>query len=78
MKSLWIVWFVSRLAETNPTPFDFAEGEPELVSGFNVEYRRGVFPKLANHKLSNHHQRYLKFLSCYQNVILLMIGLWEN
>nr|AVE15475.1 NADH dehydrogenase subunit 1 [Hestiasula sp. JZ-2017] len=37
------VWFVSCLAETNRSPFDFAEGESELVSGFNVEYGSGGF-----------------------------------
>lgn len=40
---LFFCWVVSMLAETNRTPFDFAEGESELVSGFNVEYRRGGF-----------------------------------
>nr|YP_009251337.1 NADH dehydrogenase subunit 1 [Pyrearinus termitilluminans]AIQ80134.1 NADH dehydrogenase subunit 1 [Pyrearinus termitilluminans] len=50
---LGLVWFVSGLAETNRTPFDFAEGESELVSGFNVEYSSGGFALIFLAEYSN-------------------------
>lgn len=56
---LAFIWLVSRLAETNRTPFDFAEGESELVSGFNIEYRRGGFA--------------LIFLSEYSSILFIRI-----
>lgn len=40
---IFIIFFISILAELNRSPIDFIEGESELVSGFNVEYFRGGF-----------------------------------
>nr|YP_006073182.1 NADH dehydrogenase subunit 1 [Cygnus bewickii]AEZ50960.1 NADH dehydrogenase subunit 1 [Cygnus bewickii] len=54
---LAMMWYVSTLAETNRAPFDFTEGESELVSGFNVEYAAGPFA--------------LFFLAEYANIMLM-------
>nr|AXS66040.1 NADH dehydrogenase subunit 1 [Languriidae sp. KM-2017] len=56
---LCLMWLVSGLAETNRTPFDFAEGESELVSGFNVEYSSGGFA--------------LIFLAEYANILFMSL-----
>lgn len=55
----FITWFSTALAETNRTPFDFAEGESELVSGFNTEYRSGRFA--------------LIFMAEYTNIIMIRL-----
>lgn len=54
---LFFVFFSCILAECNRTPFDFAEGESELVSGFNLEYRSFSFS--------------LFFLSEYRRIIFI-------
>nr|YP_010936440.1 NADH dehydrogenase subunit 1 [Agetocera filicornis]WKW54893.1 NADH dehydrogenase subunit 1 [Agetocera filicornis] len=59
MFPLCLMWLVSSLAETNRTPFDFAEGESELVSGFNVEYSSGSFAMI--------------FLAEYGNILFMSI-----
>ena len=40
---IMVMFFVSTLAEINRVPFDLTEGESELVSRFNVEYRSFLF-----------------------------------
>lgn len=50
---LFLIFFVSALAETNRHPFDLPEAEAELVSGYNVEYSAMGFALFSLGEYSN-------------------------
>nr|UAT98590.1 NADH dehydrogenase subunit 1 [Penthicodes variegata] len=59
---LSFIFFSCILAETNRSPFDFSEGESELVSGFNVEYSSFSFSLFFLSEYSN--MLFMSFLFC--------------
>lgn len=50
---LFLIFFISGLAETNRHPFDLPEAEAELVSGYNVEYSAMTFALFSLAEYSN-------------------------
>nr|WAP91512.1 NADH dehydrogenase subunit 1 [Grimpoteuthis sp.] len=70
---MFLMWFVSSIAETHRAPFDFAEGESELVSGFNIEYGAVGFALLFMAEYSN-----ILFMSVLMVCLFFGGGLFMN
>lgn len=67
---MFLVFFVSILAETSRHPFDLPEAEAELVSGYNVEYSAMVFALFFLGE-------YLAILNMCSLGVILFLGGWE-
>jgi len=66
---LFLIFFVSALAETNRHPFDLPEAEAELVSGYNVEYSAMGFALFSLGEYAN-----MLLMSCI--ISILFLGGW--
>lgn len=77
---LILVWFSSILAEVNRSPYDFAEGESELVSGYNIEYGSGLFSLLFLSEYGNilfiSYLRAIIIISKFIIIFIMILVLW--